>query len=64
VANPYSTGSGGTHLEARIVASALAGILCEAPKVLRPKAALVIEVAGAPKTTILNDCSAASIEAL
>jgi hypothetical protein len=31
MSSPYSTGGGGTHLEARIVASAMAAVLCEAP---------------------------------
>jgi hypothetical protein len=30
MANPYSTGGGGTHFEARVVASCLAAVLCEA----------------------------------
>ena len=30
MANPYSSGGGGTHLEARVVASALTAVLCEA----------------------------------
>src|SRR5205807_5940807 len=29
--SPYTTGGGGTHLEARVAASCLAAILCEAP---------------------------------
>jgi hypothetical protein len=28
--NPYTAGGGGTHLEARVVAAALAAVLCEA----------------------------------
>ncbi|MGY6707081.1 MAG: hypothetical protein ACXIVF_02040 [Rhizobiaceae bacterium] len=31
MASPYSAGGGGTHLEARIAASALAAVLCEVP---------------------------------
>jgi hypothetical protein len=31
MASPYSTGGGGTHLEARVVASCIAAVLCEAP---------------------------------
>lgn len=31
MANPYSSGGGGPHLEARIVASTFVAILCEAP---------------------------------
>src|SRR5580658_8862141 len=31
MASPYSTGGGGTHLEARVAASCIAAVLCEAP---------------------------------
>jgi len=31
MASPYSTGGGGTHLEARVVAYCIAAVLCEAP---------------------------------
>jgi hypothetical protein len=31
MASPYSTGGGGTHFEARVAATYLAAILCEAP---------------------------------
>ena len=30
MASPYSTGGGGTHLEARVAAACLAALLCEA----------------------------------